>query len=266
MSCAYAADGQVNTNFSDLSKEISHTNYNSNLTLSKNYIQSSNENNVQISKSIVINGNNHYIKSNEKAYIFNVKDNINVTFKNITFYTNKYLTVKFNSGNVKSNVTFKDCKYKLNVASIYPKDPKNYYSCKVTKKIKKLAYSIIGKSKGEAAAKKLARWVHKNIKFEKKEGFYQSPTKTLKRKKANCCGQSELFLQMCEAVGLTKKHKVSFIHVGKYKYKKRHFFVTFDNLCVDVTLKHYWGHGSFSKGHVFLTSKYPMLPIKKSYK
>ena len=266
MACVYADDSQINSNFSTLSKEISNTNSYSNLTLSKNYYQSSKESNIQISKSIIIDGNNHSIVSNDKNYIFNVKDNLNVTFKNITFYTKNYLLIKVNKGQIKSNITFQNCSFELKNDQILSKDPKIYYSSKVPEKIKKLANEIVGSSMGVDAAKKLAKWVSVNLKYEKKEGFYQSPSKTLLRKKGNCCCQSELFLQMCEAVGLTKEHNISFVHVGKLNFNKRHFFVTFDNLCVDVTLKYYWGHGSFSKGRVFSTSIYPILPIKKEYK
>ena len=260
-SCVNAEDNQVNSNFSNLSDEISHSN--SNITLTKNYTQLENENNINIEKSIEIDGEGHSINSNNENSLFNVNSNVNLTFKNISFnYENqKLLDSKPYLDNI--SITFLNCTFNLKNVILYSKDPslKTHYCCKVTNEIKNLALSIVGKSTDLDAAKKLAKWVSVNIKFEKKEGFYQTPSKTLLRKKANCCCQSELFLQMCEAVGITKEHEVYFVHVGTMTFGYRHFFTMIDNICIDVTLNKYWGKGGFSNKTVFSITKYPMLPI-----
>jgi hypothetical protein len=142
------------------------------------------------------------------------------------------------------------------------------YSCKVTAEIKNLAKKIVKKSKNDIdAAKKLAKWINKNIKHEVEAGFYQSPSETLKNRKGNCCCHAELFLQMCDAIGLTKNHRLDFIHVGTMEFKHRHFFAIFDNICVDCDciFSNPWGHGKFSSRDVYQETMYPLLPLKKTY-
>ena len=130
----------------------------------------------------------------------------------------------------------------------------------------KFAKKIVGKSEGLKAAEKLANWVGKNIYQESHSGFFQSPADTLKRRRGNCCSQTDLFLQMCHAVGVTKNHKVCYVHVGTVNYKSRHFFALIDNLCIDVNSKpnHPWGHASVLRD-VFTITEYPMLPLVKEY-
>jgi len=130
-----------------------------------------------------------------------------------------------------------------------------------------MAKMIVGKSNDIDAAKKLAKWINKNIKHEVEAGFYQSPTETLKNRKGNCCCHAELFLQMCDAIGLTKNHRLGFIHVGTMEFQHRHFFAIFDNICVDCDciFSNPWGHGKFSGRDVYQVTMYPLLPLKKTY-
>ena len=140
------------------------------------------------------------------------------------------------------------------------------YTGEITTPIKKLAKSIVGDSKDIVAAKKLAKWVSKNIKHETAPGFYQSPEVTLKRKIGNCCSKTDLFLQMCVAVGVNKKHKLYYVHVGTMKFHKRHFFAMIDNTVVDVDgPKNPWGHANIGKNKVYQITEYPYLPLPRKY-
>lgn len=142
------------------------------------------------------------------------------------------------------------------------------YSGLVSDKVKKKAKSIVGNSKGIPAAKKIAKWVAKHIKHEKREGFYQSPATTLKRKKGNCCCQTDLFLQMLDATGVPKKYTCQYIHVGTMKYGKRHFFARVNGVDVDVDAKkkNCWGHASYKGRTIYSRNTYPKLPINRKYK
>ena len=137
----------------------------------------------------------------------------------------------------------------------------------ISEDIAKLAKKIVGKSKDLEAAKKLAKWVGTNIVHESHEGFYQNASQTLKRRCGNCCSQTELFLQMCEAIGITKNHKAYFVHVGKIQYGSRHFFAVIDNICIDVDArpKHPWGHASIYNRPIYLLTPYPILPLPAKY-
>lgn len=142
------------------------------------------------------------------------------------------------------------------------------YSGLVSETVKKKAKSIAGNSTGIAAAKKIAKWVGKHIKHEKREGFYQSPATTLKRKKGNCCCQTDLFLQMLDATGVCKKYTCQYIHVGTMKYGKRHFFARVNGIDVDCDAKkaNCWGHASYKGRTIYSRNTYPKLPINRKYK
>ena len=83
LSSVYAANSYEDSDFSTLTKEISDSN--SSITLTKNYTQTPNENNVGISKSIEINGDGHSFSSNIHNPLFKINEDVNLTFKNITF-------------------------------------------------------------------------------------------------------------------------------------------------------------------------------------
>ena len=142
------------------------------------------------------------------------------------------------------------------------------YSDIVKNSIIKTAKNIVGNSKGIPAAKKLAKWVGKNIKHEKREGLYQRPITTLNRKKGNCISQTDLYFQMCDAVGVTSKYDLYYIHIGGDKYGTRHFFGRVNGVDVDVDVKRKnpWGHASYKKKIINKRTKYPELPISKKYK
>lgn len=142
------------------------------------------------------------------------------------------------------------------------------YSGIVSEKVKKKAKSIAGNSTGMAAAKKIAKWVAKNIKYEKRAGFYQSPATTLKRKRGNCCVQTDLLLQMLDATGVCRKYTCQYIHVGTLKFGKRHFFARINGVDVDVAAKakNCWGHARYAGRTIYSRKTYPKLPLDRKYK
>lgn len=141
------------------------------------------------------------------------------------------------------------------------------YSGILVKKVKEKAKSIVKNSTGIPAAKKLAKWVGKHIDHETREGLYQSPATTLTREKGNCLCQTDLFFQMCDAVGVTEKYELYYVWVGGEKFGKRHFFAKINGKYVDVDArpKNPWGHANFGKRTIRTTSKYPKLPLNRKY-
>ena len=233
------------------------------LNLTTDYVGNNNEK-VILNKSVAIDGNYHSLYLN--STVFEINNDSTVVFKNITFRISD--NVKFNTSD---NITFSDCIFNYNSISncAYASsflDHSWSYVGEVPASIVKLAKKIVGKSKDLKAAKKLAKWVGKNIKYERGVGFYQSPVKTYERRLGNCCCQTDLFLQMCYAVGITKNHRVGYVHTGTVNFGHRHFFATIDNLCIDVTSKpsHPWGQAKVGRD-IFITTEYPMLPLVKEY-
>lgn len=262
IACVSANDNITQTgNFSELNNKLNSSN--DSFVLDKDY--SDYNNTINISKSVTIDGNNHSISLNDNSSFRITENNLSLTFKNITFINNFSITFDKETNITSFNLTLFDCYLPLYYISDIEVHNYGYdwgygHSCPVTNKIKKLAFEIIGKSEGMEAAKKLTLWVRKNIKNRTMAGFCQKPSVTLKRKAGNCCCKAELLLQMMDAVGLTKNHKIYFIHVGTNMYRNRHFFAMIDNFCVDPTLKEPWGHGGFHDRPVVITP-YPVLPL-----
>lgn len=234
--------------------------------LTQDYEAIGGEDNLTIAKSVTIYGNNHTLNCKNSSIIIDTNDS-QIIFKNITFKDASFII-----GDVQNvNVMFQDHVFEnqIQVEDIIVNKVELRLTTTGTidKKIKQLALSIIGNSKDLAACKLLAVWVGKNIKHETRAGFYQSPLTTLNRKLGNCCSQTNLFLQMCEAVGLTKTHKFYFIHTGKADFGKRHFFAMVDNLVVDVDAKssNPWGHASISNNEIYRVTEYPYLPLLREY-
>ena len=202
--------------------------------------------------------------------MFKFNDNANITIKNLDFKNFNSSSFKINGANchiLLINWTFLDYN-KIDYIEIQNLDEYHYsYSCELTPEIIQLAKKIAGTSNDVEAAKKLAKWINTNIKHETAEGFYQSPTETLKSKKGNCCCHAELFVQMCHALNITQNHKIGFVHVGSMVFGKRHFFVIFDNICVDCdcNFNNPWGHAQFSNRSVYDITMYPLLPLVRTY-
>ena len=84
-----------------------------------------------------------------------------------------------------------------------------------SKKVRKLALNIVGDSTGLAAAKKIVRWVDKNIKYcyPVYANFQRSPDTVLRKGSANCCDQARLVLTLCDAAGCTEFLTLKYVHV-----------------------------------------------------
>lgn len=266
-----SANNMTDDEVESLSQLSGQVDSNGKVNLTKNYI--ADETPLNLNKSLSINGANHTIDGNEKKGIIRVDNNVSLVFKNTTF---KNITPSiFNiSSNHTLNITLIDCKIITNntptldeINLTVPEDNDITYSGDISDNIKRLAKNIVGKSTDIEAAKKLAKWVKKNIVHETRAGFYQSPDTTLLRGIGNCCCHSDLFLQMCVAIGLDKTHQLGFVHVGTEEFHKRHFFVIFDNIVVDTDCGYSnpWGHASIGGRPVHCITMYPILPVAREY-
>lgn len=269
LTCVSASDDSNNTacNFTQLNNEIN--NASDEVKLTNDYVHVLDDDNVTISKSIKINGNGHKINGKKSTIIFNITNDSNVIFENITFTNTDVFGFNLNST---LNLTFINCNfdemYHASLTIGFPHDNVTLsYSGKISSKVKNLAKKIVGSSSGWEAARKLAKWVGKNINHETAPGFYQTPEMTLERKRGNCCSQTDLFLQMCAAVGLNKNHKLYYVHVGTMEFHHRHFFAMFDNYLVDVDSYHKfpWGHALIESRDIYRVTPYPLLPLTRQY-
>lgn len=250
-------------NFTELSDLIDNSDYI--IELTKDYEAINDSDNLTITKSVLIYGNNHTINCKNSSIIIDTNDSI-VLFENITFKDSYFFAEEIHN----VNISFNECNFEYPIPEgiTVVKEPLVVSTTgPIAKKIKTYALSIIGKSKDLAACKKLAVWVGSHIVHESHDGFYQSPLVTLNRKKGNCCCQSNLFLQMCEAVGLTKKYNFYFVHIGQANFGARHFFVMVENLLVDVdgVPNNPWGQANIVNRGVYRVTKYPYLPLKRKY-
>lgn len=141
----------------------------------------------------------------------------------------------------------------------------------VSKTVINKAKEIVGTKKGTSAVKALANYVAKNIKYEYKNNFYQSPSKTLSRKKGNCCCKTDLFLQMMEACNLLHAQGGDFY--VKYVHPSGHVLAlvrhkdSSSGVYVDCTQNNPWGNYARSYNpHGAKTTSYPCLPFERGYK
>lgn len=260
-----SADENTTGTIDDLNNELSN---HDNVILDHDYYQNGEEQ-IIINKSLSIDGNGRHINSNSSKELFylNSTKELEINFKNITFKNvNSLFSTKSNS-----SITFQDCKSiaddnEISLYSINLEANKNTTG-NVSVLVNNLAKLIVRDSKDLEAAKKLAFWVAKNIEHETKEGLYQSPDETLLRGCGNCLTTTDLFLHMCEAIGLCKKHTLCYVHTGTINFGKRHFFAMIDNFCIDVDSKksNPWGHCIITQGHVLKIVEYPYLPLLRNY-
>lgn len=134
----------------------------------------------------------------------------------------------------------------------------------VDPKVQKKARNIVGNSTGLAAAKKIAKWCGKNIKYQKPvySGFHKSPRSVLSSRKGNCCDQTRLMLSMMNAVGVTQSYKLIYMHV--HKGKKGHVFAKINGTYVDpCKTNNPWGHyvHGYGKPGSARNSVYPNKPF-----
>ena len=266
MTCVMASDVNQTGNFTKLNSMINDADDNANLTNDYECIEGDGD--LSISKSITIHGNGHSLKNNNASIVLS-EDNSNIIFENIDFLDRPSII----SNNTHfSNITFINCKFEpvnstQNNTINFDRYTGILTSGEISPNVKLLAKLIVGKSKGLKAAKILAKWVGKSIEHETAEGFYQTAEMTLFRKCGNCCSQTDLFLQMCVAVGLDKNHKLGYVHVGTMMFGKRHFFAMIDNVLVDVDAKSNspWGHANIGDRDFYRITEYPYLPLPREY-
>lgn len=150
--------------------------------------------------------------------------------------------------------------------------PSTNQSGLIDNEVKKTAKKIVKNRTGVKAAKRIAKWIVKNIKTEDRNGFYQSPAKTLKREKGNDCCKTDLLMHMLDAVGVMSEGIACYyVHVHKKTKKKgtlRHVFCKINGKWVDPMKKHPWGHyktgyGAVKKAEI---KRYPYLPFSRKYK
>ena len=266
MTCVMASDANQTGNFTQLNSLINDADDNVNLTCDYEYDDGDND--LDISKSIRISGNGHSLKNN-KASIVLSKDNSNIIFEDIDFLDRP--SIILNTTHF-SNITFINCKFESTNSTqcntiYFDRYYGNMTSGEISPSVKQLAKLIVGNLKGIEAAKMLAKWVGKSITHETAEGFYQTAEMTLFRKCGNCCSQTDLFLQMCVAVGLNRNHKLGYVHVGTMMFGKRHFFAMIDNILVDVDAKPNspWGHANIGDRDFYRITEYPYLPLPREY-
>lgn len=192
---------------------------------------------------------------------------------------NKLKSGKLPFGTVKKIVSKKNVA-KNTGTPISRATPTKQQSGKVAKKVKERAKNIVGGDTGVKAAKLLAQWISKNIKTEDRIGFYQTPSKTLSRKKGNDACKTDLLIQMCDAVGVqnsgigvyyvytvkTTKSKKKTKSKSKKK-KTSHVFAKINGKWVDVCKKNPWGHYQTGYGAVknATITRYPQLPFTRKY-
>ena len=248
-------------NFNQLNDLIENSQEPVNLT--DDYEFQANDSDLSIGRSTQIDGNGHIIDFAQSCMI--VLKNSDILFSNVTFKNFHHVNL---SSNVTSlNLTLKSCIFLNPQMSDLMAEDNLDSAGNISQNVTKLAKRIAGKSTGIGACKKIAQWVGKNISHETKEGFYQSPDDTLKRKKGNCCSQTLLFLQMCDAVGALEGHNAYFVHVGTMKFHHRHFFAMIDNVFVDVDAKPHspWGNANFAGRSIYSITEYPYLSLPKEY-
>ena len=144
------------------------------------------------------------------------------------------------------------------------------YSCSnksgtISKTVASKAKSIVGSKTGVNAAKAIVSWISKNIEFEKRNNFYQSPANTLKRKKGNGCCQTDLLAHMLDSVGLLQKYTFKYIYAKNSKGV--HVFAKLGSVYIDVIkTNEAWGNYITKYGNpIDNKNTYPCLPFAKKY-
>jgi hypothetical protein len=88
----------------------------------------------------------------------------------------------------------------------------------ISSTIKKLALQIVGNSIGRSALLKICAWMDKKIHYTRYCGFCRSPEKVVQTKHCNCCDGTRLFLQLCDAAGLTEYYDLYYVQVPGHVY------------------------------------------------
>ena len=118
---------------------------------------------------------------------------------------------------------------------------------------------------GLAAAKLIAKWCGSHIRYQKPRysDFKKSPAQVLKTRRGNCCDQTRLMLTMMDAVGVTQKYKLTYMHVTMGP-RRGHVFAKINGKYVDpCKTRNPWGNYVHGYGRIGSapSSTYPNLPF-----
>ena len=138
----------------------------------------------------------------------------------------------------------------------------------INKKVVNLALSIVGDSKGLAAAKKIAKWCGKesNLDYDYYSNFKRGPKNVAKKGKANCCDSARFMLTLMAAAGCGETLKLQYVHVGIPGTNVGHVFTKITTRSsgewryVDPVLKSKSPWGNWYKGcgtHIYSVRDYP---------
>ena len=90
--------------------------------------------------------------------------------------------------------------------------------CAISKTIKNLSISIVGNKTGYSALREIVAWMDKKIAYAKYTNFKRSPETVVDKGTGNCCDQTRLFLQLCDAAGLTDYYNLYYCIVPGHLY------------------------------------------------
>ena len=129
--------------------------------------------------------------------------------------------------------------------------------------VREQALKIVGNSVGWAAAKKIAAWTDKHLKYHGYTNFHRSAKSVLLNGGGNCCDVTRCFLEMCDAAGCTEYMKLYYVHVYGHVYARVKRKDNGKWAYVDCASNYHcaWGYVCQGYAHGSPTSEYPNLPF-----
>jgi len=160
--------------------------------------------------------------------------------------------------------------YDTQKVEIKPKKVENKIQRKIkgnlSKTIKNKALSIVGNSIGRAALLKICDFMDKKIHYACYCGFCRTPEKVLSSGHGNCCDGTRLFLQLCDAAGLTEYYDLYYVRVTGHVYAQVRTKLTGHRVYIDCASEAHGCYGyvcqGFSRGGP--SSTYPAQPFEGS--
>lgn len=133
----------------------------------------------------------------------------------------------------------------------------------VSQKVRSTALSIVGEKTGYSALREIVKWMDKKIWYASYMNFVRSPDTVLSKKHGNCCDQTRLFLQLCDAAGLTEYYKLYYCHVPGHVYAIVESKKTGKRFYVDCASDYHtaWAYVCRGYQHGTPTSRYPKRPF-----
>ena len=158
--------------------------------------------------------------------------------------------------------------YDTQKVEIKPKKVVNKVTRKVigniSKKVKNTALGIVGDSIGRSALLKICEWMDNHIWYTCYCGFCRTPDKVLSSHHGNCCDQTRLFLQLCDAAGLTEYYDLYYVRVSGHVYAQVRTKATGNRTYIDPASDKHGCYGyvcqGFARGSPSTT--YPEQPFQ----